>query len=68
MSLRDNLIIWLQRKSNQLELEKDNLKYQRRYEIMDSLDLYEMMRAEIRIDAWNEFITDLLNIILHCNR
>lgn len=65
MRLRDNLIIWLQRRSNELELERNQLKYQRQFEVMDPLDIYEMIRAEIRIDAWNEFVSELLRIILH---
>lgn len=65
MRLRDNLIIWLQRRSNELELERNQLKYQRQFEVMDPLDIYEMIRAEIRIDAWNKFVSELLRIILH---
>lgn len=34
---------------------------------MDSLDLYEMMRAEIRIDAFNEFVNDLFKILMYCD-
>ena len=53
---------------NNLESDKRTLLEQRRYNIMDSLDLYENLRAEIRCDAWNEFINDLWNIIKTTNK
>lgn len=48
---------------NSLENDKVYLREQRRYHTMDSLDLYENMRAEIRVDAWDEFMRDLFRII-----
>lgn len=67
MTLKDKLIIYIYNKGNQLENEKDDLKAQRRYQIMDSFDIYENMRAEIRINAFNEFIQELFKIIMYCD-
>lgn len=58
MTLKDKLIIYCYHKSNELENEKECLRRQRRFETMDSLDIYENMRADIRVDAFNEFIND----------
>lgn len=66
MTIKDKLILYAYNKSTQLENEKTTLLEQRRYQVMDSLDLYENLRAEIRINAWNEFIQDLLKILLNC--
>ena len=51
---------------NELEDDKRTVHTQIRYQPMDSLDMYEVMRAEIRIDTWNEFIKELFNIVLNC--
>lgn len=67
MTLKDKLIVWVYHKTNKLESEKITLLEQRRYQAMDSLDLYENLRAEIRIDAWNEFISEFFQILLHCD-
>lgn len=63
MTLRDKLIVYVYNKMNSLENDKVYLREQRRYHTMDSLDLYENMRAEIRVDAWDEFMRDLFRII-----
>lgn len=34
---------------------------------MDSLDLFENMRADIRIEAFNEFVKELFKIIMYCD-
>ena len=65
MSLRDRLICYVYNKSNRLDSEKETILQQRRYQAMDSLDMYENMRSDIRIEAWNEFVQDLLRIILN---
>lgn len=31
------------------------------------LDMYENMRSEIRINAFNEFVQDLFKIIMYCD-
>lgn len=68
MKLNERLIEWVYNKTSSLESEKSTLLEQRRYMAMDSLDIYENLRAEIRINAWNEFIQDLFNILKNCGR
>lgn len=67
MTLKDKIILYVYNKGNELENEKDELKAQRRYQIMDSLDIYENMLAEIRVNAFNEFVQDLFKIIMYCD-
>lgn len=67
MTFKDKIIIYLYNKGNELEVEKESVKNQRRYEVMDSLDLYENMRADIRIEALNEIIRDLIRILVFCD-
>lgn len=67
MTLKDKLILYVNNKGTQLENEKNDLKYQRKYMTMDSLDLFENMRADIRIEAFNEFVKDLFRIIMYCD-
>lgn len=67
MTIKDKIIIYLYNKGNELEIEKETVKNQRRYEVMDSLDLYENMRADIRIEALNEIIRDLMRILVFCD-
>ena len=67
MTFKDKIIIYLYNKGNELEVEKESVKNQRRYEVMDSLDLYENMRADIRIESLNEIIRDLIRILVFCD-
>lgn len=67
MTLKDKLILYVHNKGTQLENEKNDLKYQRHYMSMDSLDIFENMRADIRIEAFNEFVKDLFRIIMYCD-
>ena len=67
MTLKDKIILYIYNKGNELENEKETLKVQRRYQIMDSLDIYENMRAEIRVNAFNEFIQELFKIVMYCD-
>lgn len=66
MSLKDKLMIYIYRKSNELDDERNQLRYQLRYHPVDSLDLYEIMRDDVRISAWKEFVDELFNIIINC--
>lgn len=66
MTLRDKLMIYIYRKMSELENEKDSVRHQLRFQPMDSLDMYELMRNDVRISAWNEFISELFNIIFNC--
>ncbi len=64
MTLKDKLILYISKKSNLLEIDKATLNDTRRYKPMDSLDMYECMRGDIRIQCWNEFIDELLSIVI----
>lgn len=66
MTVRDKLMIYIYRKMNDLENEKETVRQQVRFQPMDSLDMYEVMRADIRINAWNEFMHELFEIVLNC--
>ncbi len=67
MTLKDKLIQYVYTKGTQLENEKNDLKFQRNYMVMDSLDIFENMRADIRIEAFNEFIQELFRILMYCD-
>ncbi len=66
MSIKDKLIIYVYNKKTELEQEKQQLNYQIRYQPMDSLELYENMRSQVYIEAFNNFLTDIFNIIINC--
>lgn len=66
MSLKDKLMIFIYRKMNQLENEREQLRSQLRYQPLDSLDLYEHMREDVRLSAWKEFVDELFVIIMNC--
>lgn len=65
MRLRDALIIYTYRKMNEIEQDKEVLNSSRYKGAFDSLDMYELMRADIRLQCWKEFIDDLYKIILN---
>lgn len=66
MTLKDKLMIFIYRKMTKLENEKEQLRHQIRYQPLDSLDLYELMREDVRLSAWKEFIDELFAVILNC--
>ncbi len=66
MTVKDKLMIYIYRKMTDLENEKETIRHQVRFQPMDSLDMYEVMRAEIRLNAWNEFMHELFEIVLNC--
>lgn len=66
MTLKDKLMIFIYRKMNQLENEREQLRFQLRYQPLDSLDLYELMREDVRLSAWKEFVEELFTIIMNC--
>ena len=66
MTLRDKLMIYIYNKNDVLELESESLHNQVRFQPMDSLDHYEVMRDKIRISAWKEFLDDLYAILINC--
>lgn len=63
MTFKDKIMIYIYRKLNELEEEKRALIEHRRFATMDSLDMYELMRSDIRNEAFHEFINDLFAII-----
>ena len=59
-------MIYIYRKTNELEEDRNQLRSQIRYHPVDSLDLYEIMRDDVRISAWKEFIDELFAVIINC--
>ena len=66
MTLKDKLMIYVYRKGNQIEQEEKDLKTSLRMSALDNLDHYEILLHRIRIQAWNEFINDLYQIVINC--
>lgn len=66
MSLKDKLMVYIYRKMTQLDNEKEVLRHQLRYQPLDSLDLYELMREDVRLSAWKEFVDELFAVIMNC--
>lgn len=66
MNIKDKIMIYIYRKMTELEQDKENLRYQVRTQPMDSLDMYEIMRSDIRLQTWDEFMKELFNIVLNC--
>lgn len=64
MKLKDKLWCYVLHKTNQFERERDEIRYTLRYRPLDSLDMYEQMRHEIQIECWNEYIRDLMDILI----
>jgi len=66
MTLRDYLFEYIYNKGNSIEQEEADLKNCLRLSALDNLDHYEILLHRIRLQAWNEFLTDLYNVILRC--
>lgn len=66
MTIKDKLMVYIYRKMTQLENDKEEIKHQLRFQPMDSLDMYELMRNDIRINTWNEFVKELFEIVINC--
>lgn len=66
MTLKEKLIIYVYHKTNQMEQDKEILNANRRKGTFDSLDMYELMRSDIRIQCWDEFLRDFYSIIFNC--
>ena len=67
IGLKDKLIIYTYHKINELDEEKEELRRILRREPLDGFDLYEIVRQEIRLETWREFISDLYRIITNCD-
>ena len=65
MTIKDYLLLYIIRKSNELELESKQIQEQIRLHPMDNLDHYEVLLHRIKIDTWNEFLEDLYKMILN---
>lgn len=57
MTIKDKIMIWIYHKNNKIENEREELRYNRRFYPMESLDLYEQMREQVRLDCWKEFLS-----------
>ena len=66
MTLKDKLMVYVYRKGNQIEQEEKDLKTSLRLSALDNLDHYEILLHRIKLQAWNEFINDLYNIVINC--
>ncbi len=66
MTLKDKLMVYVYRKGNQIEQEERDLKTSLRLSALDNLDHYEILLHRIKLQAWNEFINDLYNIVINC--
>ena len=65
MDLKDKIIVYLHNKANKMELEKQEINEIRRYRPLDSIDYYEILRSDIKIECWNEFINELMSLIIY---
>ena len=66
MTIKDKLMMYVYRKTNEIENEKEELRRHLRYHPVNSLDMYEILRDEIRANAWKEFIDEIFAIIINC--
>ena len=66
MTTKDRIILYVYNKSNKLESEKEDIRNTLRYKPIDSLDMYEIMREDIKLQCWNEFLDELVALVVHC--
>lgn len=66
MTLKDKMMIYVYHKGNALEEEFEQIQAQCRYQPLDSLDHFELMRSKIRLNAFKEFIDEIFKIIINC--
>ena len=59
-------MIYIYRKGTQIEYEEKDLKTSLRLSALDNLDHYEILLHRVRIQAFNEFLNDLYNILINC--
>ena len=65
MTIKDNIMLYVIRKSNEIETEGRQIQEQVRRQPMDNLDHYEVLLHKINLDAWQEFMQDLYRMILN---
>lgn len=66
MNLRDKMMIYIYRKGTGIEEEEKELKTSLRLSALDNLDHYEILLHRIRLQVFNEFVTDLYKIVINC--
>lgn len=65
MDIKSKIVVYLYNKANKMEIEKQEINEIRRYRPLDSIDYYEILRSDIKIECWNEFINDLMRLIIY---
>lgn len=65
MDIKSKIIVYLYNKANKMEIEKQEINEIRRYRPLDSIDYYEILRSDIKIECWNEFINELMRLIIY---
>lgn len=68
MNLKDRLLVFIYHKMNELEADRKTVHQKIRYQPMDSLDMYETMRADIRLEAWEEYIDQLFKVVMYTGK
>lgn len=66
MTLRDKLLVYIYEKQTAIECEEKDLKLSLRMSALDNLDHYEILLHRIRLQAFNEFVKDICDIIINC--
>lgn len=66
MTIKDKMLVYIYRKTCEIEQEEKELKMSLRLSALDNLDHYEILLHRIRLQSWNEFIDDLYKIVINC--
>lgn len=66
MTIKDKMLVYIYRKTCEIEQEERDLKMTLRLSALDNLDHYEILLHRIRLQSWNEFIDDLYKIVINC--
>lgn len=66
MTIKDKMLVYIYRKTCEIEQEEKDLKMSLRLSALDNLDHYEILLHRIRLQSWNEFIDDLYKIVINC--
>ena len=65
MTLKDKMLIYVNRKLNETEFLKKNCEMNFKNS-KDSLEMYEKLREEIGIECLEEIINDIFKIVFYC--
>ena len=63
MTFKDTLLIYLYKKSERLENEREQLRLNTMYRSMDELDHMEQIISKVRADMFKEFVVDIMRIM-----